>query len=313
MLRKNVSGQVLHFAGISASTGAALTGATFAYRRCIDGTFAAGGGAITEDTGLGFYKCALAQADTNGNDLGFFFTATGAIPVAINVLATNTDPSTDVTQTGDSFAIVKAGGTGDNVAIKAKTDTLPASPAAIGSAMTLTGAYDAAKTAATQASVDDLPTNAELATALGTIPPAPTPPSATIVADAVWDEALAGHVVAGSAGAGLFGASAAGDPWSTIVPGAYAPGTAGQKFGTVAVAGAGAIFWTYTLNNSATGLPLADADIWVSTDIAGMNVVASGRTNQSGVARFFLDAGQVYVWCQKSGFNFTNPTAEQVS
>ena len=49
-------------------------------------------------------------------------------------------------------------------AIKAKTDLIPASPAAVGSAMTLTSAYDAAKTAATQASVDDLPTNAELAT-----------------------------------------------------------------------------------------------------------------------------------------------------
>jgi hypothetical protein len=34
--------------------------------------------------------------------------------------------------------------------------------------MTLTAAYDAAKTAATQTSVDDLPTNAELTTALGT-------------------------------------------------------------------------------------------------------------------------------------------------
>lgn len=41
-------------------------------------------------------------------------------------------------------------------------------PAKAGDAMTLTGAYDAAKTAATQTSVDDLPTNAELATALGT-------------------------------------------------------------------------------------------------------------------------------------------------
>ena len=51
-------------------------------------------------------------------------------------------------------------------AVKAKTDNLPASPAATGSAMTLTAAYDAAKTAATQISVDDLPTNAELATAL---------------------------------------------------------------------------------------------------------------------------------------------------
>lgn len=40
--------------------------------------------------------------------------------------------------------------------------------AIVGSAMALTAAYDAAKTAATQTSVDDLPTNAELATALGT-------------------------------------------------------------------------------------------------------------------------------------------------
>jgi hypothetical protein len=40
--------------------------------------------------------------------------------------------------------------------IHAKTTNLPASPAAVGSAMTLTSAYDAAKTAASQASVDGL-------------------------------------------------------------------------------------------------------------------------------------------------------------
>lgn len=99
MLRKNVAGQFLHFTGIVASTGAVLTGATFTYRRCIDGTFAAGGGTITEDTGTGFYKVALAQADTNGNDLGFFFTATTAVPVAINVITTAADP-TDAVRLG---------------------------------------------------------------------------------------------------------------------------------------------------------------------------------------------------------------------
>jgi hypothetical protein len=40
--------------------------------------------------------------------------------------------------------------------IKAKTDNLPADPAAVGDAMTLTSAYDAAKTAATQESVDEV-------------------------------------------------------------------------------------------------------------------------------------------------------------
>jgi drug/metabolite transporter superfamily protein YnfA len=40
--------------------------------------------------------------------------------------------------------------------VKAKTDLIPASPAAVGSPMTLTSAYDAAKTAATQASVTSI-------------------------------------------------------------------------------------------------------------------------------------------------------------
>lgn len=96
MLRKNTASQFLHFAGVNATTGAALTGATFSYRRCIDGTFAAGGGTITEDTGTGFYKVALAQADTNGNDLAFFFTATNAVPVCVNALTTAADPSDTV-------------------------------------------------------------------------------------------------------------------------------------------------------------------------------------------------------------------------
>lgn len=51
------------------------------------------------------------------------------------------------------------------------------------------------------------------------------------IADAVWDEALAGHAVAGSAGAGLTAAGSAGDPWSTLVPGAYGAGTAGKILG----------------------------------------------------------------------------------
>jgi hypothetical protein len=99
MLRKNVAGQFIYFAGINATTGAFLTGATFSGRRAIDGTFDAIGGAISEDTGTGFYKVALTQADTNGNDIAFFFTATNAVPVCMTVLATAANPS-DVTAYG---------------------------------------------------------------------------------------------------------------------------------------------------------------------------------------------------------------------
>lgn len=57
-------------------------------------------------------------------------------------------------------------------------------------------------------------------------------PSAATVADAVWDEALAGHAGVGSAGAALTAAGSAGDPWSTALPGAYGAGTAGLLLGT---------------------------------------------------------------------------------
>lgn len=75
-------------------------------------------------------------------------------------------------------------------AIKAKTDLIPAAPAAVG----------------------DIPT-------------------AAAVADAVWDEAIAGHLAAGSTGLALNSAGAAGDPWSTALPGAYGAGTAGKIVG----------------------------------------------------------------------------------
>lgn len=93
MLRKNVAGQFLTIAAVNATTGAALSGATISMRRCLDGTFAAGGATITEDTGLGFYKAALAQADTNGNNVGYFFTATNMVPVNLTGCTTAADPT----------------------------------------------------------------------------------------------------------------------------------------------------------------------------------------------------------------------------
>lgn len=51
------------------------------------------------------------------------------------------------------------------------------------------------------------------------------------IADAVWDEAIAGHLGAGSTGAALNAAGSAGDPWSTPLPGAYGAGTAGKIIG----------------------------------------------------------------------------------
>lgn len=150
-----------------------------------------------------------------------------------------------------------------------------------------------------------------------------TPPTAGAVADAVWDEALAGHLAAGSAGNALNNAGgAAADPWETALPGSYSVGEAGYILGTYldqAVSsantspGAGAITFVYTLTDADTMLPIAGADVWATSDSGGSTVLASGITNGSGQVTFYLDAGTVYIWRQKPGYNFTNPDTETVS
>ncbi len=94
IMRKNVSGQHLYFGLVNATTGAPLTGASVTGTRNIDG----GGsgavtGTITEPASDGQYQLALSTADTNGNCIGFFFTATSAVPVSIIVFTTAADPS----------------------------------------------------------------------------------------------------------------------------------------------------------------------------------------------------------------------------
>lgn len=59
-------------------------------------------------------------------------------------------------------------------------------------------------------------------------------PTAGAVADAVWDESIVGHGTSLSTGAILAAAGSAGDPWTTPLPGAYGPGTAGALMAEVA-------------------------------------------------------------------------------
>src|SRR5215472_1847949 len=96
-LQRNVASQNLTFCLIVASTGAAdATGTGLAGRVTIDnGAQGATAGTFT-NKGNGQYNYAPTQAETNGSDIGFLFTATGDIPVNIDF---HTDPITaNVTQ-----------------------------------------------------------------------------------------------------------------------------------------------------------------------------------------------------------------------
>lgn len=83
--------------------------------------------------------------------------------------------------------------------------------------------------------------------------------------------------------------------------------------GLWAATGSGAITWTYTVTDTSTGFPIDGVEVRVSTDIAGVNTIARGITDASGITTFYLDAGTYYVWCSHSSYSFTNPDVEVVS
>lgn len=182
-MKKNTASQVIGAQMVSATDGSAFTGSVTCSVTGDGGTQATGSvgsGACTHE-GNGFHTYAPAQAETNYDHVAFTFTGTGAVPVTVQCY-----PS--FPQTGDGFARLGAPAgasvSADIAAVKADTaailtDTGTTLDGKIDSILADTnelqgdwangGRLDLILDArASQTSVDDLPTNAELATALGT-------------------------------------------------------------------------------------------------------------------------------------------------
>ena len=146
---------------LSTTDSSPITGAAPSVTISKDGAAFTSATNTPHETGNGYYYVDLTTAETTvTNNVIVRATATGAQPTAavwepeqdLSGLSTF-DPSTDTvtinaTQAATLATAAALTTVGDNVsAVKAKTDNLPASPAAVGDAMTLTAAYDAAKTA----------------------------------------------------------------------------------------------------------------------------------------------------------------------
>lgn len=78
-------------------------------------------------------------------------------------------------------------------------------------------------------------------------------------------------------------------------------------------ANAGAVPFTYTLTSTEDSAPIAGAAVWVTTDSAGSNTIASGTTDAAGEVLFYLQVGTYYVWRALSGYTFDNPDVEAVA
>jgi hypothetical protein len=199
------------------------------------------GYSLTATTGLG-----NQTANITGNLSGSVGSVTGSVGSVVG----------HTPQTGDAFARLGAPAgasvSADVAALKAQTGAIETDtqniqsriPAALvsGRIDASVGAMAANVMTAAAAAADlttelqsGLATAAALATAQGDITSiladTAAMPTAAGIADAVWDEAISGHLTAGSTGAALNAAGSAGDPWSTLLPGAYGAGTAGKIVG----------------------------------------------------------------------------------
>lgn len=180
--------------------------------------------------------------------------AIDATAIAADAIGSSELATTAVNEIRDAILSDSTAFAGANIAaIKTKTDTIPASPAAVGSAMTLTAAYDAAKTASQAGDAMTL-TSGERTTLTAVIWAALTsglttansigkrlvdfvttsvysaPPSAASIATTVRDVNNTSPA-ASSLGAAVNSAASAGDPWATALPGSYGAGTAGKIVG----------------------------------------------------------------------------------
>ena len=99
MYRKNTASQYIYFSLVNATTGAALTGATVTAYRALDNASQATATGTTTELANGQYRFNLSQADTNGDNGSFLFTATNAVPVEKTCVFTSANPS-DATRFG---------------------------------------------------------------------------------------------------------------------------------------------------------------------------------------------------------------------
>jgi len=81
--------------------------------------------------------------------------------------------------------------------------------------------------------------------------------------------------------------------------------------GSVSSGGSGQVEWSYQLLNQ-DSRSIVGADIYVSTDPEGRDVIAVARTDALGIVRFRLPPGEVFLWRSRSGCVFDNPDTRTV-
>lgn len=125
---KNTASQRVFIAAVDAVTGAAKTSGVSFYVTKDNGAQAASGGTATH-RGNGQWEYIFMQAETNADTIGLAWAGTDVIPGNVTIYTTTARTSDVYSRQG---APAGASMSADIAQVKAKTDLLPASPAAQG-------------------------------------------------------------------------------------------------------------------------------------------------------------------------------------
>ncbi len=80
-----------------------------------------------------------------------------------------------------------------------------------------------------------------------------------------------------------------------------------SSLSNILTSGSGAHSKVVTVTDAVSD-PIAGAEVWVSTDSAGDNIIAGVlTTNTSGQVTFYADAGTYYAWIDAPNYNESNP------
>jgi hypothetical protein len=136
-------------------------------------------------------------------------------------------------------------------------------------------------------------------------------PTVGAIADQVWDEAIAGHLGAGSTGAALNGAGAAGDPWTTPIPGAYGAGTAGKIVGDALDAAVSSR--ASAAQATAIEADTQDLQVQVGVDGAGLTAIGDARlANLDATVASRATPAQVNAEADQALADYDGPTKAEL-
>lgn len=86
------------------------------------------------------------------------------------------------------------------------------------------------------------------------------------------------------------------------------------KVSLLRAVGPGGISYIYRVFNNTNNFPIIDAEVWISSDVNGLNVIGgTTKTDSQGNALFELPAGTYYFWTRHSHYSFNNPERVVVS